>query len=114
MKGDRKMSQTDKGVLIFSEWFDAMAKLNPREYKSLMNAIYRYQIHGEEPPEFQGKTDMVAAIIFPYIRRRITNASAGKKGMAVRRGAYGINPIIDAILDKRAAKDADNGADNQK
>lgn len=106
------MSQTDKGVLIFSEWFEAMAKLNPREYKSLMNAIYRYQIHGEEPPVFQGKTDMVAAIIFPYIRRRKTNASAGKKGMAVRHGAYGINPIIDRILERRAKEDVDNGADS--
>ena len=47
------MSQTDKGVLIFAEWFEAMEKLNSRDYKALMNAVYRYQLLGEEPPEFK-------------------------------------------------------------
>lgn len=102
------MGQTDKGVLMFSEWFEAMDKLNPKDYKALMNAIYRYQLCGEEPPEFKGKAGMVAAIVFPYIRRRLSTAKSGKKGSEARYGAYGINPIIDEILDKRANRDADS------
>ncbi len=105
------MSQTDKGVLIFAEWFEAMSKLNPTDYKALMNAVYRYQILGEKPPEFKGKSGMVAAIIFPYIERRLEGAKWGKKGNAVRYKAYGINPIIDKILDERANRDPDRVAD---
>ena len=57
------MSQTDKGVLMFSEWLEAMSQLNPKAYKEMMNAIYLYQIKGIEPPEFKGKAQMVAAIV---------------------------------------------------
>lgn len=106
------MSQTDKGVLIFAEWFEAMSKLNSTDYKALMNAIYRYQILGEKPPEFKGKVGMVAAIILPYIERRIASAKSGKMGSAVRLKTYGINPIIDEILDERAKREAKRGADN--
>ena len=100
------MSQTDKGVLIFGEWFEAMNMLAPKDYKALMNAIYRYQLLGEEPPEFKGKTGMMSALIFPYINRRLATAKAGKKGSTARYSPYGINPIIDEILDKRANSDA--------
>lgn len=99
------MSNTDKGVLVFDEWFDAMSKLNPKEYKLLMEAIHRYQLHGEEPPEFKGKTALVAYIIFPYIRRRLSSAKGGKKAIASRHPAYGINPYIDEIIERQAAKE---------
>ena len=106
------MSTTDKGVLIFCEWFEAMSKLGPRDYKMLMNAIYRYQFFCEEPPEFKGKAGMIASIIFPCIRRRTANAKAGKKGMATRLSAYGVNPIIDEILQNRVGSDVGDGVDN--
>ena len=105
------MSQTDKGVLIFAEWFEAMSKLCPTDYKALMNAVYRYQILGEKPPEFKGKSSLVAAIIFPYVERRLESAKWGKRGSSVRYRAYGINPIIDEILDDRANRDANKDAD---
>ena len=59
------MSRADKGVLLFSEWFEALDKLSPKDFKTVVMAIYRYQIKGEEPLEFQGKAQIVASIIFP-------------------------------------------------
>ena len=112
MKGGVKMSQTDKGVLVFEEWFRAMDMLSANDYKKLMHAVYRYQLCGEEPPQFKGKASIVSEMIFPYISRRLVQARCGKKGSAVRYGAYGINPIIDEILDKRANREPDRDADS--
>ncbi|MBE6583986.1 MAG: hypothetical protein E7649_03245 [Ruminococcaceae bacterium] len=106
------MGQTDKGVLIFAEWFEAMESVSPKSYKALMQAVYRYQIHNEEPVEFNGKAKIVADLIFPFIRRRKAMADAGRKGMKSRYSAYGINPTIDALLDRKAENDAKYQADN--
>ena len=95
------MSQTDKGVLIFEEWFKAMDKLGANEYKKLMHAIYRYQLCGEEPPEFKGKSAIVADMIFPYITRRLAQARGGKRSAEKRGGQFSGNPIIDEILKSR-------------
>ena len=87
MKGYKKMGQTEKGVLIFSEWFEAMKGLSANDFKRMMYAIYRLQIFGEEPPEFQGKPRMIASIIFPMIRRRMELAQYGSLGAAKRLSA---------------------------
>lgn len=81
------MSQTDKGVLIFSEWFEAMKCLKATDFKRLMLAIYRFQIFDEEPPEFEGKAGMIASIIFPVIRRRMELSEYGSRGAAKRLSA---------------------------
>ena len=78
------MSQTEKGVLIFSEWFEAMKDLKVTEFKSMMYAIYRLQILGEEPPEFQGKAGIIASFIFPMIKRRMELSEYGSRGAAKR------------------------------
>ncbi len=78
------MSQTDKGILIFYEWLDAMDKLPPRQYKALLTAICRFQQKGEEPPVFEGYTAALASLIFPFLRRRRDKARAGKMGMHSR------------------------------
>ena len=100
------MSQTDKGVLIFFEWFEAMSHLDPKTYKSMMNAIYNCQLNGAKPPEFKGKASILASIIFPCIERRVALSMAGKKGAQRRVGAYGINPIIDDLLTAKASREA--------
>ena len=87
MKGYKKMGQTEKGVLIFSEWFEAMKGLSAYDFKRMIYAIYRLQIFGEEPPEFQGKPRMIASIIFPMIRRRMELAQYGSLGAAKRLSA---------------------------
>ena len=96
------MSQTDKGVLMYFEWFEAMSRLDPKTYKTMMNAIYCYQQKGEKPPEFKGKAQVAASIIFPCIERRIVSSRAGKRGAQKRLGTYGINPIIDDLLAAKA------------
>ncbi|MBQ4091143.1 MAG: hypothetical protein IJC64_02370 [Clostridia bacterium] len=106
------MGQIDKGILLFPEWLEAMESLPGTDFKRLTYAIYNYQMKGIEPPEFKGKARIVAAMIFPYVRRRIENSRAGKKGMQAR---YGVNPIIDELLRRREqerASSADNGVNN--
>ena len=99
------MSQTEKGVLMYFEWLEAMSSLDPKTYKIMMNAIYSYQQKGEKPPEFKGKARVAASIIFPCIERRITFSKAGKKGAEKRFGAYGVNPIIDDLLAAKASRE---------
>ena len=81
------MSQTDKGVLIFTEWFEAMEDLKVTEFKTLFYAIYRLQMFGVEPPKFKGKAGMLASIIFPMIRRRTELAKHGARGAETRLSA---------------------------
>lgn len=95
------MSYTDKGVLVFDEWFRAMERLGAYDYKKLMHAVYRYQLYGEEPPEFKGKAAIVADMMFPYIARRLAQAKGGKRSAEKRGGDFSGNPIIDDILKSR-------------
>ena len=93
------MSKTNDGVFIFREWFTSMKRLTPKDYKSLMNAIGDYQLDGVKPPEFEGKSRFIADIIFPYIDRRLASARGGKRSAEERKKGYGVNPIIDRLLD---------------
>lgn len=102
------MSNTDKGVLMFNEWLDAMNELNPKEYKAMMTAIYHYQMLGEEPPEFKGKAKIIATMIFPYIHRRMAHAEGSKRAIKVRREKFCENPIVNELLQKRAEKRAED------
>jgi hypothetical protein len=104
------MGKTDKGVLIFDEWFEAMTCLSTKDFKALIYAMYRLQRFDEEPPVFKGKAALLGRMIFPYIKRRTESAKSGKKGAAIRHPAYGINPYLDEILEKRAKSTADDDA----
>ena len=95
------MSQTDKGILIFYEWLDAMEKLPPRQYKALLTAICRFQQRGEEPPEFQGNTALLASVIFPFLRRRCDKARAGRMGAYARHGLDEESIKIQEIIQRR-------------
>ncbi len=77
------MSKTDKGVLIFNEWFELMKQLSATDFKKLLVAMYEYQRYGKEPPQFKGKSELVATLVFPAIKRRISLSSAGKRGAQV-------------------------------
>jgi len=96
------MCNTDRGVLMLYEWFDAMSLLNPKDYKEMTNAIFRYQLYGEEPPEFKGKSAIVAAMIFPYIARRIYSARAAKAGAQSRSKEEEARERIRKILEQHA------------
>lgn len=95
------MSQTDKGILLFYEWLEAMEKLPPKHYKALLTAIYRFQQKGEEPPEFEGYTGALAAIIFPFIRRRCDKARAGRMAMYARYGLDDESVRVQEIIQRK-------------
>jgi len=95
------MSQTDKGILIFYEWLDAMEKLPPKQYKLLLSAICRYQQKGEEPTTFEGYTGALASIIFPFIRRRCDRARAGRMAMYARYGLDDDSIKIQEIIQRK-------------
>lgn len=78
------MSKTDKGVLIFNEWFEAMENISDRDCGRLVKAIYKCQILGEEPPEFKGKIAVLANVVFPCIERRVKKSAAGKLAYQTR------------------------------
>ena len=99
------MCNTDRGVLMLYEWFDAMNSLNPKAYKEMMNAIFRYQLYGEDPPEFKGKSAIVAAMIFPYIARRIFSAKAAKMGVQSRSKQYEAKRRLDELLQQYTDED---------
>ena len=113
MKGYKKMGQTEKGVLIFSEWFEAMEDLKVTEFKRLIYAIYRLQIFGEEPPEFQEKAKMIASIIFPMIRRRMELAQYGSLGAAKRLSASKNEAESNPDKDGQASTEAATEASSQ-
>ena len=78
------MSRIDKGVLIFNEWFEAMENISDRDCGRLVKAIYKYQVLGEEPPEFKGKAEILADVVFPCIDRRKKLSEAGKRGSQIK------------------------------
>ena len=80
------MSKTDTGVLIFTEWFESLRELNPKQFKAVLMAMYEYQIKGIDPPEFTGGARMVSNLIFPYITRRKQQAAFGRLGSEARYG----------------------------
>ena len=95
------MSTTEKGILIFNEWLEAMSDLKGTDFKSLVLAMYRFQTFGEEPPEFKGKARGYAAIIFPQLRRRLELSKAGTEGAKKRLSAGGeaSSPLDDPLWD---------------
>lgn len=103
------MSQTDKGVLIFYEWFEAMESLSPKCYKEMMTAICRYQQKGEEMPEFKGKSAIVAAVIFPCLRRRIDSARGGKRTMQTRYGLDESSAALQEIIQRKVRESRSSG-----
>lgn len=124
------MSNTDKGVLIYNEWFDAMDIVSPKDYKMLMTAIYNYQIFGNPPPEFKGSAKVIASMIFPCLDRRLKQSAGGKRGMSARLSATAsyekssdispetvpdksVDKTPDASVDKTVDKEDGEAVDDQ-
>lgn len=103
-QGGEKMSQTDRGVLMLYEWYRAMESLSPKDYKTMMSAIWHFQLEGQEPPEFKGKSAIAAAMIFPYIRRRREAARAGILGAQARFPEYDSKARLHEMIEKHMRK----------
>ena len=109
-----KTSDISKGVLIFNEWFDAMERLSAKDYKALMIAIYNAQINNIPPPEFTGRTKMVATIIFPCIERRKSQSERGLASAAARLARKKqINTDTSNSVANSVANGVANGVANQ-
>ena len=95
-----------------------MKSLNQKDYKILMNAIYNVQINDAPPPEFNGKTKMLANVIFPCIERRKAQSKRGRLGADARyaRPATLLPDDTDkarSINDEIANGGANSGANDQ-
>lgn len=99
------MSHTDKGILIFYEWMNALDKLPPRQFKALLMAICHFQQNGAEPPEFQGNAALLADVIFPFLRRRCDNARIGRMGAYARHGLDKESIKIQELIQQRLKED---------
>ena len=70
----------EKGFLIFFDWITAFESLSPKDFKTLMLAMWRYQMDGTPPPEFSNKAKALATFIFPQIDRRKHMSEIGRLG----------------------------------
>ena len=87
---------------MFNEWLEAMEKLSARDYKMLMNAMYKYQIYNEDPPIFQGKVEVLAKVIFPCLERRKKFCDAGKRGtqLQAKKRAKASGQVIEEVIEE--------------
>ena len=78
-KGELKMN-TEKGMLLFYDWVDALKCLNPEEMKKMLLAMVEYHRDGTPPPEFEGEgAKMISHFIFPQLRRMRESMDAKAK-----------------------------------
>lgn len=80
------MANTNNGFIFFYDWEQPFSELTPKQFKELFFAMLRYQKSGTPPPEFSGKAQLVAAFVFPQLKRRKSKSDAGKAGMESRWG----------------------------
>jgi site-specific DNA-cytosine methylase len=77
------MSQ-EKGFLIFYDWMKPLERLSPKDFKTLLMALIRYQKDGTEIGELSAKALSAADFIVPQIRRRKYLAELGRRGAEAR------------------------------
>ena len=111
------MSDIDKGFLIYREWLNAMKLLPASDFKRVMMAMWDYQFEGKEPPEFKGKCEVVATMVFPHIKRRLQMSAAGKRSAMLRgmggsdgTASGGVNSLSE---DDHVANAVANGVDGK-
>ena len=78
------MSDINKGVLIFNEWFEAMKVLSMEERAQLIYAMYDFQINNIPPPKFSSVADSLATIFFKCIENRKVQSRRGLMSAAAR------------------------------
>ncbi len=92
-----------------------MECLNAKDYKTLMIALYKAQIHNLPPPEFKGMAKVIASMIFPCIERRKAQSKKGLAGASARLAKQGISTVdIDTPASSCASSCADNQSKEKK
>lgn len=74
----------NKGFLFFDDWEKPFRKLPGEEFKALFWAMFDFQKNGDEPPEFEGSTALIADFVFPQLSRRMKNQIVGRQNVEKR------------------------------
>ena len=98
------MSEINKGILFFKEWMVSLEQLPPKAFKAMIIAMCEYQFNDVPPPEFTGKSAIVASIIFPCLQRRKEAAAKGHKGAEARYGSA--NAPVETTPTEQPSKSA--------
>ena len=61
---------TEKGMLLFYDWIEALKCLNSEDFKQMLLAMVEYHRDGTPPPEFESEgAKMISHFVFPQLRR---------------------------------------------
>ena len=108
------MSNTEKGILLYNEWIEAMRDITPKEFKRLILAIYECQILDVPQPEFNGIAKSVASVIFPYVKKRKKQAERGKLGYEARLLRGDFSSLAERETKSKAPVSASSSALSEK
>ena len=61
--------KTEKGMLLFYDWIEALNCLSGEDFKKMLLAMVEYHKEDTLPPQLEGTAGVIAHFIFPQIRR---------------------------------------------
>ena len=77
------MADRNKDFLLFSEWYEALMSMSPKNCKLVLHSMVEYQMNGVQPPEFPDRIKDVCDLMFSDLTRRIERQKNGKLGAEV-------------------------------
>ena len=77
---NKKMADRNKDFLLFSEWYEALMSMSPKNCKLVLQSMVEYQTKGIEPPKFPDSIKNVCHLMFSDLSRRIERQKNGKRG----------------------------------
>ena len=77
------MADQNKDFLLFSEWYEALMSMSPKNCKLVLQSMVEYQTKGIEPPKFPDSIKNVCHLMFSDLSRRIERQKNGKRGAEV-------------------------------
>ncbi len=74
------MSKNYEGIFLFTEWLDALNRLQPKTAMTVINHFYRIQLDGTEPPAMRGSAETIQSIMIAHARWRPLGAPVPCEG----------------------------------
>lgn len=68
------------GMYFYHDWIESFELLSDAERGRLVLAMMKYAMEKEQPPQFEGLSQMAATFLFPQIERSRICSENGKKG----------------------------------
>ena len=69
-----------EGMYFYRDWIESFELLSDAERGRLVLAMMKYAMEKEQPPQFEGLSQMAATFLFPQIDRSRICSENGKKG----------------------------------